>query len=212
MQDIQTNADDEGSAQTNFGGTSYKSIGGEPQVSFAVKFELPQTLTNKVIHEAKLTFFCWSVSNYTQGNMFKLCDLTEAWDENTATWNQREAGVNWSVPGGTYCTNPVGTVPIQSQSFYPEFDVTALVQQWVDHSLVNNGLILINDTATITGIKASEYSEYGRPSLVIQYSENTECLSDKDSDSDVDGMDLALLAVGFNSDCLEMFAGVYGNE
>ena len=202
---------DAGNAQTNFGNTLYKTIGGDPQVSMAVKFDLPEDLVNKVIHEAKLKFYCWSVSNYVEGNYFKLCELTEPWDEDSATWYLRESNIDWSVPGGTYCTQPVSTVLIENQGFYPEFDVTGIVQQWSDQSSANYGLILINDSVTRTGIKASEYSEYGRPSLEIVYSANSGCIADKDGDADVDGMDMALFIIGYNPDCLALFAGEFGN-
>ncbi len=202
---------DAGNPDTNFGNTLYKSIGGTPQVNMAIKFDLPDNLMNKIIHSAKIVFYCWSVSNYVEDQEFKLCELTEGWDENTVTWEERETGVDWSVPGGEYCTLPVSTSPIENQSYYPEFDVTQLVQSWSDQSLTNNGLILINDSQILTGIKASEYSEYGRPSMEIQYSAISECTAGKDGDSDVDGLDLALFATEFDPDCLEMFAWEYGN-
>jgi hypothetical protein len=203
---------DAGNTQTNFGNMLYKTIGGDPQVSMTIKFDLPEDLVNKVIYDAKLTLFCGSVSSYVEGNYFKLYDLTEPWDENSATWYSRESDIDWSVPGGTYSTLPVSTVPIESQEFYPEFDVTGIVQQWSEQSLVNHGLILINDSVTKTVINASEYNEYGRPRLEITYSVNSVCVSDKDGDADVDGMDMALFVTEYNPNCLELFAGEFGNE
>ncbi|MCP4022608.1 MAG: DNRLRE domain-containing protein [Desulfobacteraceae bacterium] len=203
---------DESNPDTNYGATSYKTIGGDPQISYAVKFELPSNLMNKVIHDARLTLYCWSVSNYVSGSEFALHELTESWDENSATWNVRETSQSWSVAGGTYASPAVDTIPIQTSGFYPEFDITDIVQQWSDSSTANNGLILINDTLTLTGIKGSEYSEYGRPSLEIQYSSAPECIVDQDSDSDVDGLDLALFAISYDSDCLSAFAAQFGNE
>lgn len=203
---------DENNPDTVYGATLYKYIGGDPTVSYAVKFDLPDSLMNREIHSATLTLFCWAVSNYVAGNEFTLHELTESWDEDSATWHARDTSDDWTVAGGTYGATPVDTVAIESSGFYPEFDVTDLVQQWSDGSADNFGVILVNDTDTTTGIKASEYSEYGRPSLTITYSSAAGCTTDTDGDGDVDGVDLATVALDFDTDCLAEFAAVFGTE
>jgi uncharacterized repeat protein (TIGR02543 family) len=45
----------------------------------------------------------------------------------------------------------------------------------VDGTSDNFGVLLKNDSTVVTGIKASEYSEYGRPYLVITYANKTTC-------------------------------------
>lgn len=203
---------DEGNPSTTYGTTQYKRIGGSTQVNYAVKFELPEELGDKIIHDAKLVVYCWTVSSYSEGNEFELHEITESWDENTATWVDKETEVAWASPGGICCSTPVVTVPILSSAHYPEFDVTELVKQWAAGTKVNNGMMLMNTSTVSTGIKASEYSEYGRPYLEIQYSNAPACENDQDGDSDVDGMDIATYVLEFNGDCLESFANEFGNN
>lgn len=201
---------DSGSPGVNFGNTLYKNIGALPQTAMAIQFDLPETLMNKSVHQARLKLYCWSVSNFFQDSVFKLYPLAEPWDENSATWVIRNSAQSWASSGGTREGSPICQVPIQNQAFYPEFDVTQIVQQWALGTRPNNGLILVNDSRTVTGIKASEYSEYGRPSLEIRYSEGPDCRTDKDLDTDTDGLDMAWFATGPVSDCLERFANEFG--
>jgi hypothetical protein len=166
----------------------------------AFRFELPEELNHAVIEEAVLGVYCWTVSGFIQGSAFELFEIHEAWDETTANWNQRDASSAWNTPGGSFCSEPVDTVPIQSSGFYPEFDVTDTIQQWVDGKSDNQGFMLVNDSSANTGMKASEYEEYGLPYLRIRYSIPAECYleADQDQDLDVNGIDLIQLILGYS--------------
>ena len=73
------------------------------------------------------------------------------------------------MPGGCHAAELLASSPIPANAYYPEFDITNLVQQWVRGEVENFGVVLKNDTPVGTGIKASEYSEYGRPFMEITY-------------------------------------------
>lgn len=195
---------DSSAPSTNYGNTSYKHVNSDPGVNMAVRFELPEALANRQIDTAVLTLYCWTVSGTpAEGDEFQLYELTESWDENTADWEHRDEATEWLVHGGTYALPAVAATPIQSSSFYPAFNITDMVRKWVDQPGDNNGLILVNPSSAATGIKASEYNEYGRPSLVISYSQSVTCEADMDGDGDTDGRDLALLAINEDTACLE---------
>ncbi len=74
------------------------------------------------------------------------------------------------MPGGTYDPELIDQSLIPTSAYYPAFDVTDLVQEWALGAGDNFGVLLVNGSVVTTGIKASEYSEYGRPYLTITYS------------------------------------------
>ena len=185
----------------NYGGTPYKHVLNDPKCNFVISFDLPSEVMAKKILEAKIVFYCWSVSNWQPDQYLDLYRIIEDWDEGSATWNERSSGNKWTTAGGTFDASPLGYSLIPSHSYYPEIDITDLVQQWADGGQENYGVILVNDTAVDTGIKASEYSEYGRPYLEITYTSKRR-LGDFDGDGDVDGSDLAVFASDFGrTDC-----------
>ena len=167
----------------NYGGDLYNDVENDPKCSLAICFDLPEELLGMTILEARIGFYCWTLSNWQEGQYLDLYQLTEAWTEGSAdgayepggaSWTVRsgEAGADlfWSTPGGTHDPLPLDRSLIPPQAYYPEFIITTAVQAWADGNRANLGLLLKNDSVTSTGIKASEYSEYGRPYLEISYS------------------------------------------
>ncbi|MCP4689994.1 MAG: DNRLRE domain-containing protein [Desulfobacterales bacterium] len=194
----------------NYGATQYKYVLDDPKCNFAISFELPAEVMNKKILDARLTFYCWSVSGYTENQHLDLYGISEAWDEDAATWSERMDGVAWGAGGGTHDPEPLDRFLIPPGSHHPDFDVTDLVQEWSDGVSANLGVLLKNDSLTDTGIKGSEYSEYGRPFLEITYTTPPACVVDSDNDGDVDGLDLAAFAMNYDETCLEEFAEAFG--
>ena len=206
----------------NYGGDRYNYVENNPKCNFAIAFDLPSEVADKRILEATIGFYCWSVSSWQEDQYLDLYRLTEEWEEGTAdgsyqvgssSWNVRGDGsgnIAWTTPGGTHDSALLDSSLIPSSGYYPEFDITDLVQEWVDGTVLNNGVLLKNDTPTRTGIKASEYSEYGRPYLKITYTNKPPCPTDLDEDGDVDGSDLAAFAADFNENCIDEFAADYG--
>jgi hypothetical protein len=166
----------------NYGGDLYNNVQNNPKINFAIAFELPEEVMGMTILEAKIVFYCWTVSNWQAGQYLDLYRLTEDWVEGTgdgayqsgcASWIVRSSDgggeIPWSVPGGTHDPQLLAQSLIPNAAYYPEFDITALVQEWANDAGGNLGVLLKNDSAAITGIKASEYSEYGRPYMEINY-------------------------------------------
>ncbi|MCK4413235.1 MAG: DNRLRE domain-containing protein [Candidatus Eisenbacteria sp.] len=166
----------------NYGGDLYNYVENDPKCNFAIAFDLPVEVMGMIIVEARIGFYCWTVSSWEEGQYLDLYRLTEEWQEGTAdgsyqegcaSWNVRsgdlEGDIAWTIPGGTHDPVLLDSSLIPNAAYYPEFDITDLVQEWANQSSDNLGVLLVNDSATRTGIKASEYSEYGRPYLEITY-------------------------------------------
>jgi len=166
----------------NYGGDLYNDVINDPKKNMVISFEMPEEVLNKVIVEAKIGFYCWTVSSWQADQYFDLYRVTEAWvegssdgayEEGAVSWVVRGGTDDWSVPGGTHAAVLLDSSLIPNNDYYPEFDITDLVQQWVSGGLENFGVILKNDSPVSTGIKASEYSEYGRPYMEITYAPYT---------------------------------------
>ncbi len=166
----------------NYGGDLYNDVRNSPKMNFIISFGLPAEVLGKTIVEARIGFYCWYVSSWQEGQYLDLYRLTEDWTEGTAdgayqagcvSWAARsgDAGgdIPWTTPGGTHAPELLARSLIANGAYYPEYDITALVQAWANGTTPNLGVILKNDSPVTTGIKASEYSEYGRPYLEITY-------------------------------------------
>lgn len=169
---------DAASPTLNYGNDPYNYVRNNSKINFLISFDMPSQVLGKQIVEARIGFYCWTVSSYTAGQYLDLYNVTETWIEGTAdgayqegstSWDVRCCADLWATPGGTVDSQILGQSLIPNSTYYPEFDITDLVQQWVDGTTENYGVLLRNDSTVVTGIKASEYSEYGRPYLVITY-------------------------------------------
>ncbi|UCD92095.1 MAG: DNRLRE domain-containing protein [Methanobacteriota archaeon] len=69
--------------------------------------------------------------------------LLSPWDEMTATWNERMIGQRWTREGGDVNLWPYDTITILSGNLgWVEWNITELVQGWVDGDYPNYGLLL----------------------------------------------------------------------
>lgn len=115
--------------------------------------------------------------------------LTESWVEGTqtgsgtangVTWRTRDGNTGWSNKGGTYRT-PVAAIAVEESSALSPlpgsfttgwiyWDVTPLVQEWVDGVTPNNGVVMISNVADRHIAASKENSTAAdRPQLVITY-------------------------------------------
>ncbi len=84
--------------------------------------------------------------------------ITAAWDESTVTW----ASLNGAYSPLTAFSFINGVGPVT-------FDVTALVQSWLDGVTPNHGFLLEQSGTTITSFTSSESTPGSRPKLVVCY-------------------------------------------
>jgi hypothetical protein len=151
--------------------------GAEPWVTemdrYLVQVALPEFLQGKTIHSAVLRLYGWNLLEWQSGQTLKAHALSQAWEESSATWENAADGIPWSFPGGTFDQAPLGTIELPEvcdHCFLPDLSLTDLVQQWVSGCRPNHGLVIINDSHTRIGLKASEYHPGARTALELRYS------------------------------------------
>jgi len=124
---------------SNYGATPYVST----MERFVIMFHLPEALLGNTILEARLAFYGWGQSNWQPDQFLDLYRITQYWEEPTVTWNQACDCAIWTTPGGAFdSTHPLGQIPITENCdhcFYPEIDITELVQVWADGCQDNLG-------------------------------------------------------------------------
>ena len=144
---------------------------------FIIRFNLPSELSNKLILSANLGLYVWNQTNYQDNQYMQIFRVTRDWDENQVTWNRATASNSWTTPGGDYEDHVYAQILHQQgqenwdHTFYPEADITALVQMWADGTENNNGMLIQNNSVTGIGLKASEFGEGTRPYLDISYTD-----------------------------------------
>lgn len=175
-----------------YGGTNYLSTFDR----YIVKFNFPTAVLYKKIIDANIAFYGWNQTNYQPNQYMDIYRVTRNWQESTVTWNVAQTGQPWDTAGGDYA-ELIGQVPLVQldHKFYPGVHVTNIVQKWVNGTANNYGLLLINNSLTDTGLKASEYSS-GHTYLEITYTAGCSCVIDGDINYDcrVDFYDFAKLA------------------
>lgn len=118
--------------------------------------------TTAQIGEAALTL---NVLNPSVGS-FDIYAMNRSWSESTANWNNTTPPTNLGVLIGSFTPTVNGnlTVPLNSAGL-------ALIQGWLDGSIPNNGIVIIDRSNDDGMVLAS--SEYGtatlRPALTVTY-------------------------------------------
>ncbi|RJP57218.1 MAG: DNRLRE domain-containing protein [Candidatus Auribacter fodinae] len=157
------------SPNTNYGPTNYLSV----FERYVVKFNFPAELAGKRIVEASIAFYGWNQSSFPAGQYLDLYRVTADWTESGVTWNNAASGEAWTTPGGDFDSGSMlGHTEFAGgadHAFFPEIDITGLVQDWIDGTVANYGVILVNDSTVSTGLKASEYNNGQRTYLEITY-------------------------------------------
>lgn len=175
-------------ANTNYGTTTTMVLKGPAnQSNNVVLFDTsnvpPGALIVSAILRMRVTATAGATANPKVINAYS---VTQAWVEGTgaagsgATWNSRTGAINWTTAGGTYNPAVVAVAREESTGISPPpagfttgwltWDLTALVQEWVDGVTVNNGVILVSTVADSMTIPSAENGTAGnRPQLVVTY-------------------------------------------
>jgi pimeloyl-ACP methyl ester carboxylesterase len=152
-----------------------------------------------VVAQAKLSMWVLWVSNEEPINA-DIYRVNRHWDEAAVTWN-----TPWSTAGcDTIPTDREGTrvssatIP-STWGSWAEWDVTNLVQGWVNGQSANEGLMVLGRVGDFTrdvSFRSSEHPEpQYRPKLcVLYYVSATTLTGDVDGDCDVDSVDIMLVA------------------
>lgn len=136
----------------------------EGEVRSFLEFDINTIPNNVVIESAELKLFqfdTWGEENFT----ISLHQVIEVWDEQSITWNKQPA----------YLIIPESTLSIAAGAIsWLSWDITSLLQGWLNGSIANNGVVLKPDSENPNCVISCYSSNYTNnktlhPKLVINY-------------------------------------------
>jgi len=113
---------------------------------------------------------------YNQPLVANVHRVTQSWDEGSATWNEYDSGNSWTSAGGDFDTTVIASTTLAGtgtggqyadkpeerwDDTWNQWNVTSLVQDWVEGTQANNGLLLKGTTfwhVVMSGFYSKEYS------------------------------------------------------
>ena len=147
-----------------------------------IRPDLSEVPPNSLIDEAVLKLY--QTSDTGQTNECSVYAVLRVWDCEKATWVHAAANSPWSVPGCDAAgTDRASNPSLERELFstfpghpnYPvDFDVTTLIQQWLNKPDTNHGLVIICPAGTACEFifaSADYHDESLRPELMIRYRE-----------------------------------------
>ena len=141
-----------------------------------LRFDLSPVPAGAVVDSAWLELYSvgWGGTNMT----IEAYRVIRRMDPDQATWNQAAIGNDWYLPGGNDLTNDhSGAVEVAFTTsglfHWSRLNLTHLVQQWVDGSQVNYGLMLRGPLPPASALfyfaSAQHSNSQLRPRLVVHY-------------------------------------------
>lgn len=169
---------DAASGASNFGTAPVLRMGSTQRP--LLQFDLTQIPAKSYIQSATLLTYATSDTS-ASGEDVAAMRLTRAWTEGTmngtggadgATWSDAAPGVPWSVQGGDHDPVAAASAAWVLGSGWKNWDVSALVQRWVDTTRPNHGLVLV-PTAGVSGVQFVSGDDAANvslwPRLVVQF-------------------------------------------
>jgi hypothetical protein len=143
-----------------------------PLLRFDLQGHIP---TNSHIVNAKLSLYAWS-RRTLYGMRVSAFGVQRPWDVTTATWNNATALEAWAVSGCDAIGSDRQGDAVDSRFVYftnqfYEWNITSLVQAWVNDPGANRGVLLIgHDVDQEVRFRASEWRvPEQRPKLTVFY-------------------------------------------
>jgi len=160
-----------GQPTANYGSYNYVSAGGYDVDSMArayLQFDLSPIPSTAVVTDADL--YLWYYRFYAGSTAMTVdaYQVTASWDENTMTWDTK-APYNGAIVQGS------AWVPANPTDNFIDWDLrNELVQGWIDGSITNYGIMLMDSEESTPNWPKGFYSSvWGtaaqRPKLVISY-------------------------------------------
>jgi len=144
-----------------------------------LQFDLDGIPRGARIHSASLSLH--QNSSAASGGPFGVHRITSDWVEGSGnggtapgvTWNERDTGTPWATPGGDMDAeaHAITTIPAGMKNWY-SWDITGLVDGWVNGRYPNQGVALIPEATTNNNayFDSSDTATVGlRPKLTVTY-------------------------------------------
>ena len=142
-------------ANDNLGATTHLETyyGGGTEHRSLIRWDLSDLPADITVNGAAVELYRYE-ENTENDMQLNLHRVTREWTEGDgdftpspggATWITATAGVAWTTPGGDYDTTIVGqtTLPTDMEDGWVRVDATTAVQDWVEGSASNYGLLLL---------------------------------------------------------------------
>jgi len=177
----------------NFGGALVMDVNsGSPARRALVRFDVSSIPPGSVVQSATLRLYCSSVTSATNNpKTIRAYYVMQSWVEGTmsssgtadgATWNTRNGTNNWSDCCGGYAywdyvlatgreeASGIAPLPGPFRQGWVSFDLTAMVQSWVDQAYANYGILLrAESTSDVIEFDSRESTGGRAPQLVVVY-------------------------------------------
>lgn len=123
-------------------------VANEKQFRALLRFDLGEVKAPPAA--AILRVHAWNVGRPQKTELIRCHAVVRAWDEKNASWDQCLADDQWTRPGADWDPIAVAGCNVTAQmggesGYWLDFDVTALVQEWVLKRRPNYGLLLMFD-------------------------------------------------------------------
>lgn len=121
-----------------------------------LKFDLSGVKTAPT--QAMLRVFAWNVGQIKKSELIRCHAIVRDWSEKTASWDMSLGDDQWVNAGGDWDPTPVAgnqlaTTMSGEKGYWLEFDITRLVQSWVNKQRPNFGVVLMLDPGAASEIR-----------------------------------------------------------
>lgn len=128
-----------------------------------LKFDVSAIPSESTINSARLRLYIYRNDVPALSKPIKIYRTLSSFNENTVTYNNQPP-ISVTPDATTNITNELNT--------FIEWDITNLVNGWVNNSIANNGIMVVGleSTLSLVGFRSKEYvNAMQRPELVVDY-------------------------------------------
>jgi hypothetical protein len=157
---------------TNYETDDEVQVRGNDNRRVLIEFNLSSIPSGATIENATMELYVTSKGSGTPDII--VYRVNNSWTEDGTTWNSRNGTENWDTAGGDYDTIVWANTTLTDVNLWASWNITDLVQNWVNGTYTNYGMILrdMTDSTNIWKFASSDHINASlRPKINITYSE-----------------------------------------